>query len=134
MYPLLMACMVRVKNPSAPFKPEYQMPQLMTMLIREHGQRFSGIAYMSNKLPESCPIASFSSRNLAVCTYNCICMKGHDKDLASRMQMTDVKTITREQLRQSIVYKNGNYSIDFRQLNVIDDNSFRDIDVKMEVG
>ena len=56
------------------------------------------------------------------------------KDLASRMQMTDVKTITREQLRQSIVYKNGNYSIDFRQLNVIDDNSFRDINVKMEVG
>ena len=56
------------------------------------------------------------------------------KDLASRMQMTVVKTITREQLRQSIVYKNGNYSIDFRQLNVIDDNSFRDIDVKMEVG
>lgn len=134
MYPLLMACMVRVKNPSAPFKPEYQMPQLMTMLIREHGQLFSGIAYMSNKLPESCPIDSFTSRNLAVCTYNCICMKGHDKDLASRMQMTDVKTITREQLRQSIVYKNGNYSIDFRQLNVIDDNSFRDINVKMEVG
>ena len=56
------------------------------------------------------------------------------KDLASRMQMTDVKTIIREQLRQSIVYKNGNYSIDFRQLNVIDDNSFRDINVKMEVG
>lgn len=54
---------------------------------------------MSNKLPESCSIASFTSRNLAVCTYNCICMKGHDKDLASRMQMTDVKTITREQLR-----------------------------------
>lgn len=134
MYPLLMACMVRVKNPSAPFKPEYQIPQLMTMLIREHGQRFSGIAYMSNKLPESCPIDSFASRNLAVCTYNCICMKGHDKDLASRMQMTDVKTITREQLRQSIVYKNGNYGIDFRQLNVIDDNSFRDINVKMEVG
>lgn len=50
------------------------------------------------------------------------------------MQMTDVKTITREQLCQSIVYKNGNYSIDFRQLNVFDDNSFRDINVKMEVG
>ena len=83
---------------------------------------------------DACPIASFTSRNLAVCTYNCICMKGHDKDLASRMQMTDVKTITREQLRQSIVYKNGNYSIDFKQLNVIDDNSFRDINVKMEVG
>ena len=83
---------------------------------------------------DACSIASFTFRNLAVCTYNCICMKGHDKDLASRMQMTDVKTITREQLRQSIVYKNDNYSIDFRQLNVIDDNSFRDIDVKMEFG
>lgn len=89
---------------------------------------------MSNKLPESCPIASLTSRNLAVCTYNCICMKGHDKDLASRMQMTDVKTITREQLRRSIVYKNGNHSIDFSQLDVIGDKSFRDIDVKIEVG
>lgn len=48
--------------------------------------------------------------------------------------MTDVKTITRKQLRQSVVYKNGNYSIDFSLLNGIDDNSFRDIDVKMEVG
>lgn len=95
---------------------------------------YDGQCYLSNKLPESCQIDSFTSRNLAVFTYNCICMKGYDTDLASRMQMTDVKNITREQLRQSIVYKNGNYSIDFRQLNVFDDNSFRDINVKMEVG
>ena len=134
MYPLLMACMVRVKNSSAAFKPEYQIPQLMTMLIREHGQRFLGIAYMSNKLPESCQIDSFTSRNLAVCTYNCICIKGHDKDLASRMQMTDVKTITREQLRESVIYENGNYCIDFKKLDIINDKSFRDINVQIEIG
>lgn len=134
MYPLLMACMVRVKNPSAPFKPEYQMPQLMTMLIREHGQRFSGIAYMSNKHPESCPIDSITSRNLAVCTYNCICTKGHDTSLASQMQMTGTQTITREQLRQAETYKNGHYDIDFKQLDVIDNASFHDIQVQMELG
>lgn len=40
------------------------------------------------------------------------------KDLASRMQMTDVKTLTRELLYQSIVYNNGNYTIDLRQLKL----------------
>lgn len=134
MYPLLMACMVRVKNSSAPFKPEYLMPQLMTKLVREHGQHFAGIAYMSNKLPESCSINSITSRNLAVCTYNCICMKGHDKDLASRMQMTDVQTIKREQLREAVIYENGNYCINFKKLDVVNDNSFRDINVQMEIG
>ena len=134
MYPLLMACMTRVKNASAPFKPEYIMPQLMTKLIREHGKRFTGIAYMSNKLPESYSINSITSRNLAVCTNNCLCMKGHDKDLASKMQMTDIQTITRDKLLQSVNYKDGIYSIDFKNLDTIDNSSFRDINVQMITG
>lgn len=134
MYPLLMACMVRVKHPTAPFKPEYSMPQLMTKLVRDSNAPFTGIAYMSNKLPESCPIDSITSRNLAVCTYNCICTKGHDKNLASQMQMTDTQTITREQLRQAETFQNGHYDIDFKQLNVIDNASFHDIRVQMEIG
>lgn len=133
MYPLLMACMVRVKNSSAPFKPEYIMPQLMMKLIREHGSRFSGIAYMSNKLPENYPINSISSRNLAVCTYNCICIKGHDENLASRMQMKDVHTITREELRDVVKCENS-YEIDFRKIEQLANTPFRDINVEMVRG
>lgn len=134
MYPLLMTCMVRVKHSTAPFKPEYSMPQLMTKLVRDSEISFTGIAYMSNKLPESCPIDSITSRNLAVCTYNCICAKGHDASLASQMQMTDTQTITREQLRQAETFQNGHYSIDFKQLDVIQNASFHDIRVQMELG
>lgn len=134
MYPLLMACMVRVKHPAAPFKPEYSMTQLMTKLVRDSDVPLIGIAYMSNKLPESCPIDSITSRNFAVCTYNCICTKGHDASLASQMQMTGTQTITREQLRQAETYKKGHYDIDFKQLDVIDNASFHDIQVQMELG
>lgn len=130
MYPLLIACMVRVKNPSAPFKPEYIMPQLMTKLVREYDGRFTGIAYMSNKLPESYPINSILSRNLAICTNNCLCIKGHDAELASRMQMKDVHTITREELREVIKCEN-NFEIDFRKIERLADSPFHDIKVEM---
>ena len=89
---------------------------------------------MSNKLPESYSINSITSRNLAVCTNNCLCMKGHDKDLASKMQMTDIQTITRDKLLQSVNYKDGIYSIDFKNLDTIDNSSFRDINVQMITG
>lgn len=134
MYPLLMACMVRVKNPSAPFKPEYIMPQMMMKLVREHGQRLSGIAYMSNKLPEAFPIDSISSRNLAVCTNNCLCIKGHDKTLADRMRMTDIQTITRDQVRESVAFDAGKFLIDFQKLQSYNSGSLRDINVEMKIG
>ena len=133
MYPLLIACMVRVKNPSAPFKPEYIMPQLMTKLVREHGGRFRGIAYMSNKLPENYRLNSISSRNLAVCTNNCICIKGHDTDLASKIQMKDVHTITREELREVIKCENK-FEIDFKKIEQLADSQFREIKVEMTQG
>ena len=134
MYPLLMACMVRVKYPSAPFKPEYIMPQLVTKLVREHGSLFMGIAYMSNKVPDTCIQDSFASRNLAVCTYNCICSAGYDKDLASKMEMTDIQTMTRDVIRQSVSVDNGKFSVDFRMLEDKGTRSFRDIRVPMALG
>ena len=134
MYPLLMACMVRVKNPSAPFKPEYLMPQMMTKLVREHGSLFRGIVYMSNKIPESASLESFSSRNFAVLTHNNICLKGHDKDLAERMRMTDIQTITREQVRESVKFEDNKFEIDFKKLLSYGSSHMRDISVKMEVG
>lgn len=132
MYPLLMACMVRAKFPTAPFKPEYILPQLMTKLVRDHGKMFTGIAYMSNKIPETYPMSSVSSRNLAVCTNNCLCHKGHDINLASKMQMKEVHTINREELRESIKCEN-NFEIDFRKIESMENSAFRDINVQMEV-
>lgn len=134
MYPLLMACMVRVKNPSAPFKPEYLMPQMMTKLVREHGSMLRGIVYMSNKLPESAQLESFASRNFAVLTHNNICLKGHDKELASRMRMTDIQTITREQVREAMKFENNKFEIDFKKILSQGSSNMRDIRVDMEVG
>ena len=125
--------MVRVKNPSAPFKPEYIMPQLMTKLVREHGSQLAGIAYMSNKLPENYPLDSISSRNLAVCTNNCICIKGHDKVLASKMQMKDVHTITREE-QIEVIKCEDEFEIDFKKIEQLADSQFREIKVEMTRG
>lgn len=134
MYPLLMACMVRVKYPSAPYKPEYIVPQLMTRLLRNYTSIFTGIAYMSNKLPESYPLKSITSRNFGVFTANNICMKGHDKFLANKMQMTDIITLSREQIRDSVKYQEGQYIIDFNKIESISGTQMRDINVVMEVG
>lgn len=134
MYPLLMACMVRVKYPSAPYKPEYIMPQLMTRLLRNYTSLFTGIAYMSNKLPESYPLKSITSRNFGVFTANNICMKGHDKSLAEKMQMTDIITLSREQIRDAVMFQNGQYIIDFKKIESICGTQMRDINVDMEVG
>ena len=105
----------------------------MTKLVREHGRRFTGIAYMSNKLPESYPINSICSRNLAVCTNNCLCIKGHDAELASRMQMKDVHTITRVELREVVKCENT-FEIDFRKIEQLADSPFREIKVEMTQG
>lgn len=133
MYPLLMACMTRVNHSQAPFKPEYIFPQLMTKLVREHSSIFAGIVYMSNKLPESYPITELSSRNFAVFTHNGIARKGYDIDLAKRLQMTNIHTITRNQVRESISCFNNRYEIDFGKLESFNESSFRDIRVSMEV-
>ena len=133
MYPLLMACMVRVKCPNAPFKPEYIMPQLMTKLVREHGSQFRGIAYMSNKLPDNSSLHSVEARCLAVCTNNCICIKGHDANLAAKMQMKDMHTITSDESRMAISHKKK-YEIDFKMLQSLENGPFRDINVVMERG
>lgn len=130
MYPLLMACMVRVKHANAVFKPEYLMPQLMMKLVRDYGAHLQGIAYMSNKMPVKCNLYSWTSRNLVVCVYNTLCKSGYDKDLASKMQMTKISLITKEQVDAAIVYDRKKYTIDFCSL-IPSDDDFHDIDVPM---
>jgi len=47
-WPLLAACSIRVRHSSAPFVPEYIVPQLLLQWIRKH-QRFEGIRYFSTR-------------------------------------------------------------------------------------
>ena len=106
------------------------MPQMMMKLVRDNGAHLQGIAYMSNKMPTKSDSYSRASRNLVVCVYNTLCKSGYDKDLASKMQMTKIKSVTKEQVDKAIVYDRKIYTINFRSLVPADDD-FHDIDVPM---
>ena len=107
-YPLIMGCLISVKHPNDPFKPEYMLPQLMTKVIREMPQvgspeigkpstykGFAGIIYMSTKSPYKDNLQDFSLRNLALFPRNTIWEKGHDyKYLSPMFEMTDIKTFS----------------------------------------
>lgn len=88
-YPLMIACMVQVKYPNAPFKPEYCLPQQMLNLVRsvKSGNNV-GIVYMSNKSPDSTNIFSPTCRNFAVVIRDTLHSKGYDVGLANKMVMT----------------------------------------------
>lgn len=131
MYPILIACMVRVKHPNTAFKPEYLMPQLMMKLVRDHGAYLQGIVYMSNKIPATCNLFSLASRNLVFCVNNTLSKSGYDKDLANKMQMTNIQTITKEQADAAIMYCGKNFTIDFRKL-IPEDENYHDINITME--
>lgn len=118
MYPILMASMTRVRYPNAPFKPEYLIPQLMMKLVREHTKIFRGISYISNKIPDSADRKNIDSRNFVLCVNNTICKSGHDKHLASLLQISDYKYISTDTLKHAVNYDNGKYTIDFKQLNL----------------
>lgn len=131
MYPLLMSCMVRVKTPNAPFKPEYLMPQLMMKIVREQNGRFAGIVYMPNKLSFTGNLHSIKSRNYVVCVYNAVCKSGHDKDLASCLEMTPIHTLTQEDVDNATSYNQKRLVIDFAKLEEIV-CEYHDIEVEME--
>lgn len=98
-YPLMIACMVQVKHPNSPFKPEYCLPQQMLNLVRSipSGSNI-GIVYMSNKSPESVNIFSPMCRNFAVVVRNTLRSKGYDVDLANEMVMTHPVTFSDEDI------------------------------------
>ncbi|WP_449035305.1 RES family NAD+ phosphorylase [Prevotella sp.] len=107
-YPLIMGCLISVKHPDDPFKPEYMLPQFMTKIIRERPQKgspefgdpstnigFAGIVYMSTKSPHKDNLEDLSLRNFALFPRNTICREGHDKKYLSPMfEMTDIKTFS----------------------------------------
>lgn len=55
-------------------------------------------------MPTKSDSYSWASRNLVVCVYNTLCKSGYDKELASKMQMTKIKSVTKEQVDEAIVY------------------------------
>lgn len=107
-YPLIMGCLISVKYPDDPFKPEYMLPQFMTKIIRERPQKgspkfgnpltykgFAGIVYMSTKSPHKDNLEDLSLRNFALFPRNTICPGGHDnKYLSPMFEMTDIKTFS----------------------------------------
>lgn len=107
-YPLIMGCLISVKHPNDPFKPEYMLPQFMTKIIRERPQKgspefgnpstnigFAGIVYMSTKSPHKDNLEDLSLRNFALFPRNTFCREGHDNEYLSPMfEMTDIKTFS----------------------------------------
>lgn len=105
-YPLLMACMVHVKYPDAPFKIEYSLPQLMLSIVRGAvGSDYAqGIVYMSDKAPDNFSIRDIKARNFSVIVRDTLHEEGWDTKLAQKMQMSwpvtfssdDVKSLQTE--------------------------------------
>lgn len=85
-YPLLIGCMVTVKEPQDNYKPEYVLPQTLTKILRYFSDDFAGIIYMSNKTTE--PIDSLKARNIALLVDNTNARSGYDtKSLAPKLKM-----------------------------------------------
>ena len=87
-YPLIMASMVRVKNPDDPFKPEYCIPQDFLTFIKHHG-KFDGIMYMSSKVKDNATISNSRFNNILLLTNNTDQKEGYCSDLANKLQMSD---------------------------------------------
>lgn len=96
-YPLIMASMVRVKNPDDPFKPEYCIPQDFLTFIKHHGKvndtMIDGIMYMSSKVKENATIDNSGFNNILLLTNNTDQKEGYCSDLANKLQMSEPFTI-----------------------------------------
>lgn len=103
----------------------------MMKLVREHTKIFRGISYISNKIPDSADRINIDSRNFVLCVNNTICRSGHDKDLASLLQISDYKYISTDALKHTIDYENGKYTIDFKQLN-LSSGEVHDVKIRIE--
>lgn len=92
-YPLIMASMVRVKNPNDPFKPEYCIPQDFLTFIKHHGKvndtMIDGIMYMSSKIKENATIDNAGFNNILLLTNHTDEKEGYCTDLANKLQMSD---------------------------------------------
>ena len=48
-YPLIIACGLKVKNDTSPFRPEYVIPQLFFQIVKINMPEFAGVSYISTR-------------------------------------------------------------------------------------
>lgn len=117
-YPLLMACMVHVKYPNAPFKIEYSLPQLMLTIIRGavDSDYAQGIVYMSDKASDKFGIRDIRARNFSVIVRDTLHEEGWDIKLAQKMQMSKPITFSSDDVER-LQTKEGD--IDFELVDIL---------------
>lgn len=64
-YPLIVACGLKVKNPDAPFKPEYVIPQIFYQIVRTNFNSFFGIIFNSTRY-EKRDFSDYSQSNFVI--------------------------------------------------------------------
>lgn len=92
-YPLIIACALKVKEPSYPFKPEYILPQLLTQVIRLHSHHIDGISYTSTRHPRP-DYQDSRQRNYVMFVPFADRAKGYSHELASKLKSTDPTPIS----------------------------------------
>lgn len=90
-YPLIVACGLKVKDPSAPFKPEYVIPQLFYQLLRNHSSGFDGIIFNSSKYRVR-DFADHRQSNYVIFTRQCDAESGYCTELANKLTVKGPKS------------------------------------------
>ncbi len=87
-YPLIMACGLKVKDPDAPFKPEYVLPQVMAQVFRLHENGvFDGFSYVSTKVDKP-DYMDINMRNYVMWIKGADEEKGYSKSLADSFSVS----------------------------------------------
>ena len=85
-YPLIVACGLKVRQPDAPFKPEYVIPQLLFQVIRLYSN-FDGVSYTSTK--DSKPdFTDSKQRNYVMYVPYADRETGYSTELAEKLEST----------------------------------------------
>ncbi len=88
-YPLIIACMIQVKNQHDIYKPEYIIPQLITEWVIIHNKKNKkvsrdiiwGILYTSSQKNDDFKYPTYVFDNLAIPAHKALSNSGHCKDL-----------------------------------------------------
>ena len=76
-YPLIFACGLKVKYESAPFKPEYIIPQILFQVIRSNSD-FAGVSYTSTRYDHP-SFQSWNQRNIVMKVLDANMEKGYSE-------------------------------------------------------
>lgn len=85
-YPLIVACGLKVKNPDAPFKPEYIIPQIFFQIVRNNFNIFFGIIFNSTRY-EKRDFSDYSQSNFVVFVRDCEQEFGYSPELSKMLEV-----------------------------------------------